>query len=73
MLYEQYANLVQPGEVVTRLELAERAGRKKTTTFISHIERAVDNGLLKKAQFNLGNNIGWGYALPETMKELELK
>lgn len=73
MLYERYAKLVQPGEVLTRLELADRAGRKKTTTFISHLERAVQKGLLKKAEFTLGNNIGWGYALPGTMQELELE
>ena len=70
LLSQQYASLVQPNEVLTRRELAIRAGRSKTTAFIQHIERAVSDGHLEKAWFNLGNNTGWGYALPNTIHEL---
>ena len=69
-LYEVYAESIQPGEVLTRREYAERVGRSKTTAFIQHLELAVREGLLHKNWFNLGDNDGWGYARPETMQHL---
>lgn len=71
LLYEVYAGKINPGEVLTRREFADRVGRSKTTAFISHIERAVSEGLLNRAWFQLGNQAGWGYALPETMSRFE--
>lgn len=70
LLSQQYALQVKPGEVLTRSQFADRVGRSKTTAFIQHIERAVYDGLLHKAEFYIGNNVGWGYALPDTMREL---
>lgn len=70
LLCQQYAQVLEPGEILTRREIAERVGRSKTTTFIAHLERAVSEGLLHKGWFQLGNSPGWGYGLPETMQKL---
>lgn len=69
-MYENVAQSIGEGEVLTRAQVAERLGRQKTTTLIGHLERAVREGLLHKAWFNFGDYVAWGYATPATMPRL---
>jgi len=67
--YEQYPSLFAKGEILSRRQVAERAGRRYSTA-LYHLERAVSAGLLIRVYGYIGTQPGWVYALPETLPML---
>lgn len=70
--YEDYPTLFGEGELLSRKEVAERAG-KHYSTAMYHLERAVHMGLLDRVYCYVGVQPGWGYCLPGTQLELGLE
>lgn len=71
--YTEVPHLIGAGEVLNRRQIAQRWGRKLTTTVIAHIERCVAEDMLHKAYFQFGTSLAWGYAHPEDMPHLEIE
>lgn len=69
-VYMLYVEQFGAGEVLSRVDVAERMGVHYTTARY-HLERAVKNDVLHKQVVWIGNQTGWGYALPETMPKLK--
>lgn len=69
----EYVVAVGQGEIVTRTDMAQRMGVHYSTAMY-HLDRAVSEGALHRAicVSNRGNQSCWGYALPETMLQLEM-
>lgn len=58
---------IEPGELLTRSNIARRVGRSVNGSLIQMLERAVARGILHKHWVLIGgHNTGWGYCLPET-------
>lgn len=69
-VYMFYTGAIGEGEVVSRSDMAKRMGVHYSTAMY-HLERAVKAGELNKAVVWVGNQTGWGYALPATMPRLK--
>jgi len=69
--YILYPTLFVEGDVLTRKDVMDRAGRSYSTV-VYHLERAVSAGLLHKQYGFSGedNRPAWLYGLPETMPRL---
>jgi Fic family protein len=68
--YLTYSQYFQPGDILSRRDVAERVGVSYSNA-VYHLERCVSDGILHKQRGFIGRQPGWVYALPETLPRLE--
>ena len=69
-MYDGLKQVFKGQESLTARELADRAGRKLTTGFRHHLERAVLLGELSRFYGWTGKSMGWLYMLPAARQSL---
>lgn len=67
---EGVGGVIEPGQLMSRSQIAKALGREKTTWVISRIEMAVELGIISKAPGYIHGQGAWVYARPETMEAL---